>query len=262
LPIVMQHIRAWGQRRPGLKGGGAEPWCMKLRRRRVPSKVFRRADACFAIFDPHCRSSLHASSDPLAHVEAGGGALDARRLPHDTPARTRMTERFQESGATPADFAGEFLVVCPGCAGCALVRDRGPAAGDRRVVLSCAACGRGDVWTPVGPEVVITSGNPARFEQGSVGVGAAVDWYFHLPLWLQMPCCGETLWAWNRAHLEFMERFVSASLRERQQDPEHGWSNRSLASRLPKWISKAKNRAAVQAGLAKLKAGKLADAGA
>lgn len=173
-----------------------------------------------------------------------------------------MTERFQEATTTAADFAGEFLVVCPRCARCALVRDRGPAAGERRVALSCAACGHSDVWAQEGPAAAVTSGNPARFEKGIIGVGAAVDWYFHLPLWLQMPCCGETLWAWNRAHLEFMQRFVGASLRERQQDPEHGWSNRSLASRLPKWISKAKNRAAVQAGLATLTAGKLADAGA
>ncbi len=38
------------------------------------------------------------------------------------------------------------------------------------------------------------------------------------------------------------KKFVRAALRERRRDPDHGWTNASLASRLPAWIKEAKNR--------------------
>jgi hypothetical protein len=56
------------------------------------------------------------------------------------------------------------------------------------------------------------------------------------------PCGGQTLWAYNLGHLDFIEAFVTAELRERQPDDRYGWSNRSLFSRLPKWMQSAKNR--------------------
>ena len=65
----------------------------------------------------------------------------------------------------------------------------------------------------------------------------AFDPWFGLPLWLQAPCCGEVLWAWNRGHLDFLRQYVTASLREREPN-----LNRSMASRLPRWIKAAKNR--------------------
>src|SRR5260370_39279346 len=66
------------------------------------------------------------------------------------------------------------------------------------------------------------------------------DWYFQLPLWLQTPCAGEILWAFNSAHLSFLESYVPA--RDRRRLPN---VNRSAASRLPMWIKSAKNREAV-----------------
>lgn len=69
-----------------------------------------------------------------------------------------------------------------------------------------------------------------------------VDSYFHFPLWLQARCGRHILWAYNLRHLEYIEAFVQASLRERGHREEHGWSNRSLFSRLPQWLKAAKNR--------------------
>jgi hypothetical protein len=86
------------------------------------------------------------------------------------------------------------------------------------------------------------------------------DDYFELPLWLQTPCCGEVLWAYNERHISFLEDFVGARLRERVRDGKYGWSNRSLASRLPAWIKSAKNRDEVMKGLSRLRA-RLQDAG-
>jgi hypothetical protein len=34
------------------------------------------------------------------------------------------------------------------------------------------------------------------------------------PLWLKIPCHKNVLWILNRPHLEFMEKFVAADLRE------------------------------------------------
>jgi hypothetical protein len=60
-------------------------------------------------------------------------------------------------------------------------------------------------------------------------------------------CAGNVLWALDEVHLDFLERYVSATLREQ------GRGNGSLASRLPRWIKAAENRGVVSAGLARLR---------
>ena len=74
------------------------------------------------------------------------------------------------------------------------------------------------------------------------------DPFFGLPLWLQIPCCGEILWAYNPAHLDFLEGYVGAALRERVPR-----KNSSHVSAMPLWIKRAANREAVLAGLGKLR---------
>jgi len=81
-----------------------------------------------------------------------------------------------------------------------------------------------------------------------ITTGASVDWYFRLPLWLQISCCGETLWAYNQKHLEMLENYVAAKLRERTVKGRN-----SFLSKLPKWIKSAKNRDEILKGIVKLK---------
>jgi hypothetical protein len=57
----------------------------------------------------------------------------------------------------------------------------------------------------------------------------------------------------NKAHLDFLDRYVSADLRERRPHEQYGWSNQSLASRLPKWLTSAKNRGEVQRSIERLR---------
>ncbi len=71
------------------------------------------------------------------------------------------------------------------------------------------------------------------------------DGYFGLDLWLQTPCKGHSLWAFNKRHLDVLEAYIAANLRERKQDPSWGWSNNALTSRLPAWMTAARNRSAV-----------------
>jgi hypothetical protein len=56
------------------------------------------------------------------------------------------------------------------------------------------------------------------------------------------------LWAYNAEHLDFLEEYVRASIREREPN-----RNASLASRLPAWLKSAKNREAVLAACAALR---------
>ena len=149
--------------------------------------------------------------------------------------------RAKEPRAPLAAFLDEVLVACPRCAGPAVSKRLDPAARDtlapRRLV--CRRCGH-----------LRESRAPAVAGLARVGH----DDYFRLPLWLATPCAGELLWALNARHLAALEAYALAALRERRRDPEHGWSNQSVASRLPKWIKAAKNRAEVEKALARLRA--------
>jgi hypothetical protein len=161
------------------------------------------------------------------------------------PAAART--RSRDSRAPLTAFLDEILLVCPRCAGPAVSKRLDPAARDtaapRRLV--CRRCGHLQESRP--PAVA-----------GLARVGH--DDYFRLPLWLATPCCGEILWAMNARHLAALEAHALAALRERRRDPGHGWSNQSFASRLPKWVKAAKNRAEVGKAFERLRA-RLAGAG-
>ena len=143
-----------------------------------------------------------------------------------------MSERFFDERQTVYSFNGDTLVRCPQCEGSARSARIDSSNLDwfapRR--LTCLNCGHVNTWSN---------------KQISRGWRDAHDDYFELPLWLQTECCGATLWAYNVDHLDFIERFVRAELRERTEDAERGWMNASLASRLPHWLKAAKNRAKI-----------------
>lgn len=155
-------------------------------------------------------------------------------------------ERFLDSGVKIMDFYEEFLVVCPKCAGRAkvvideaefeklptrkLLKFRNQFYAPRKLI--CLSCLHRDLWKG---NQILTGGN--------------VDWYFRLPLWLQISCCsGEVLWAYNRSHLELIEKYVSAKLRERTVKGRN-----SFLSKLPKWIKSAGNRDEILKAIRKLK---------
>jgi hypothetical protein len=148
-----------------------------------------------------------------------------------------MSERFSDNGELIYEFGDEFLVVCPRCSGKARVFpvEIGSEKLNEKLFaprkLVCFACLQRDEW-----------------KGRQIGLGASIDWYFRLPLWLEISCCGETLWAYNQKHLEFIENYVAAKIRVRTPK-----KNKSLASRLPSWIKQAKNRAEILKGIAKLK---------
>ncbi|KAB1982887.1 TFIIB-type zinc ribbon-containing protein [Streptomyces triticiradicis] len=131
------------------------------------------------------------------------------------------------------DFLDEVLVRCPRCDGCAIVTPHPGIAADENAVgagvqplhrrLRCTRCG--------------------FFKDQKVDsavMGSPVDPYFQRPLWLRASCCGNTLWAYNLRHLDLLEAYVQAKLRERGELAPGAPT--SLVERLPTWLKTAKNR--------------------
>jgi hypothetical protein len=126
--------------------------------------------------------------------------------------------RFRDPMLQIHDLAAETVdVVCPRCeeqAACV------PQPTELRRLV-CPGCGLA----------------PAR-TSGSTRWGGPVDPFFGLPLWLRAGCCGgHVLWAYNRTHLDLLERHVAVDLRERGDRPGH-----TVLTRLPAWITAAKHR--------------------
>ena len=91
----------------------------------------------------------------------------------------------------------------------------------------------------------------AESRPGALAIGGACDPYLRLALRLQTPTRHGLLYAYNAAHLDWIEAFVAAPLRERRI--ADGIANRSVASRLPPWVKSAKNREEVLRALARLR---------
>lgn len=135
-----------------------------------------------------------------------------------------------------------------------------PTAEDPTLV-ECPKCSAKAIIYLVTEEVVrVTCDSCAFTEERSTKHRACywydenpTDGYFGYNLWLQIECAGNSLWAFNTRHLNVLEKFVSANLRQRNMDKEWGWHNSSLVSRLPKWIKSSKNRESILKSLKKLR---------
>lgn len=155
-----------------------------------------------------------------------------------------------EMSTTLGSFTDEFWVVCPRCSKRALVRRSSETRPPR---LVCASCGTSRSWVS-SSRGVLTSSRASSWPQGQYAVGDAADPYFHLPLWLKIACGNEMLWAYNERHLSFIADYVGAQNRVRTPTVAGGPRNALLESRLPRWMKLGKNRGAVLAAVAKLRA--------
>lgn len=160
-----------------------------------------------------------------------------------------MEERSKNSYSTLIyQFAKDILVVCPTCDSRALVQTgEFPALKQQHhdIKVICSSCGFNKNLHKV----------PVRQDEkqkrGTILIfGAPIDPFFHLPLWLQDDFSGNTLWAYNLEHLDFLAQHVGAKLRERNVGQRFG---RSIGSRLPRWMTSANNREAVLKAIEKLK---------
>ncbi|EMD28868.1 TFIIB-type zinc ribbon-containing protein [Amycolatopsis azurea] len=135
--------------------------------------------------------------------------------------------RFRDPQLRIEDLADEpILVLCPRCGG------RASVTASR---LTCPACG------------LVREDPRPDFHAWN----RPIDPFFHEPLWLRADCRGNTLWAFHERHLDLLERFVAAKLRERGPGDDPGMT---LVARLPSWMTAAKNRDEVLRAITKLRA--------
>lgn len=161
---------------------------------------------------------------------------------------TRTKDGYQKQ---VYDFIKDIYVVCPSCGGQALIKAPEFSAGkknEHEIKLVCTKCGHNKHLAEK-PDSILYSSPYNAITGKYVIIGGAIDPYFHLPLWLTMNCCNNLLWAYNYEHLDFLKVHVQAKLRERNILE---MSNKSLGSRLPKWMTSKKNREAILKGFTQL----------
>ncbi|MFJ7953593.1 hypothetical protein ACIQZG_18990 [Lysinibacillus sp. NPDC096418] len=161
-----------------------------------------------------------------------------------------MKKNFKNQHLMLESFGYEFLVVCPNCNSKSKVISLGEHSPyETRITkrFICLYCGMTKEFVPKSNcfnQSIISYGS--KWNDGFINIGGVFDWYFGYPLYLQMPCSGQTLWAYNLEHLEYLKKYVQAELRE-----NHPYYL-SIESRLPLWMKSTKNRDVVLKAIAKL----------
>ena len=136
------------------------------------------------------------------------------------------TERFNDQNKRLTDFRTEVLVVCPACRKQAVASVEYENEKSR---LQCPSCGYNKVKTTEARLFGI---------KGHIEVAAHV--YFSAELWLVHPFKSDVVWAYNYAHLDYLESYISAKLREHKER-----SHFTLLEKLPRFYHDAKNRTAL-----------------
>jgi hypothetical protein len=160
----------------------------------------------------------------------------------------KLQTRFKDDGRLTAEELDLILVGCPRCGGRADVVQDAPAAQRSIFEPRRLICTRCAYHARTQSRAVVTA---------AARRGVWVDPYFGLPVYLQTATRLGVLFAYNPAHLDWLENFAGAELRERDIRP--GCMNGSMASRLPRWIKLGKNRPTVLRAIEQLRQ-KLAEA--
>jgi len=137
--------------------------------------------------------------------------------------------RFQDENLLLSDFYQEVVVVCPTCAKKAMAKVNYETKTAR---LFCNNCGCNKETT-------------TSIKNGTIEMPA--HQYFQAQLWLQAPFKNEIFWAYNDKHLEYLERYIAATIREHKDR-----TGFTLLEKLPKFYHEAKNREALLKIITKL----------
>ena len=135
----------------------------------------------------------------------------------------------------------DILVSCPNCSKKAIMKTANSSL--RNVEQSavkniCLKCGYNKTLMDKADSISYSS-NYKVIKGRHYVIGGPIDPFFHLPLWLKTDFEKHTLWAYNFEHLEFLRGHIEAKLRERNGQELF---NKSIGSRLPKWMTSKKNR--------------------
>lgn len=171
------------------------------------------------------------------------------------------------TAASLATFEERVLVLCPRCEGCAVIAGVGQA-----LRLTCSSCAVSRDWDgrlhaldqDGNPKVWMRSRHSGSWIDAETGRAASPqdrmygrEFFFGAELWLRTECCGgHLLWAFNREHLDWLDSYVAADLRERSPNspPAPSASHSQLARKLPAWMKRAEHRDEVLRNLERLRA--------
>lgn len=144
--------------------------------------------------------------------------------------------RFTDQHFRLSDFQNEVYLHCPQCNRKAVANTRSESELARLICADCGFCKeeRMLVYYAEGKTLVVRQ---------------AAHAYFEAALWYAAPFKNEIFWAYNSEHLDYLESYISAKIRE-HKDREHF----TLLEKLPKFYHEAKNREALLKLIARLKA--------
>lgn len=145
-----------------------------------------------------------------------------------------MTQRFQDKNHRLSYFQDRVDVECPACS------KKANATADhekKEARLNCMHCGYSEISST---EVELLG------MYGQLNVAAKE--YFDTALWYTAPFKNEVFIAYNREHLDYLESYISATLRE-HKDRTHF----TLLEKLPRFYHEAKNREALLKVIVRLK---------
>ena len=182
--------------------------------------------------------------------------------------------RFKDGNFTLYNFKNNVFVVCPKCTLRAIVKSESSSPRLAEKILSCPNChfskhGRKETYrvelncncSNCSAEINLTipivnekkelisvncksCGITQNYKPRNIAQewmyssnGEAVEDYFGLPLWISSNFKGFTFWAYNYEHLEYLKKYISADLRERNN--RTFWT---MVEKLPTWMKSSKNR--------------------
>lgn len=134
-----------------------------------------------------------------------------------------MSTRFTDQNKVLSDFQSEVWVVCFSCTKKAIAKVDYES---KKAYLICNNCGANKQCTTE----TTTFGIKGNWKM-------AAHQYFGAELWLQHPFKNDVFLAFNGEHLNYLEQYIAADLRE-HKDRTHF----TLLEKLPKFYHEAKNR--------------------
>ena len=143
----------------------------------------------------------------------------------------KQPNRFEDENLLISDFFNEVLVECPACAAKAVAKANHET---RKLRLFCLHCGYNHEVSD-------------ELDQHTFIIKPA-NQFFDAELWLQADFKNERFWAYNDKHLDYLERYIGATLRGHKERTHF-----TLLEKLPKFYHEAKNREGLLKIIAKLK---------
>ena len=163
-----------------------------------------------------------------------------------------MKQKFNAYQKTIYDFINDIYVECPVCKKKAIVKTNGffKDKSENMIKIVCPNCGFNKFLNEKAKNKTISDKIGPNYDTENYLIGDNKDPYFRLPLWLQKEFSNGIFWAYNYEHLDYLEKHISAELRERDLTEI---SNKSIGSRLPNRMTSKKNRTELLKGIKTLR---------